>query len=150
MWVKYDTFNLRVSLSMTISIVLNLYLVAWLMFIFNDQGETPRNTDEDSWLSLSSASSSLHLFFNMSGVQAQTHQGFQLYLIGAKLRLHKYAEVENNIFYYLLVFTFLFLSFTIFEAQVCLLFRGNFWSQLERYRQCRNWTQKSHYNNFLL
>ena len=73
------------------------------LFCFNLQGEIPRNTDEDTWISsTSTTAASLHLFFNVSAVQAQTRQGYQLYVIGAKLRLHKYAEVINSFNYYIL------------------------------------------------
>ena len=79
-----------------IDVKFSLYVINdCFFFLFKPQGEIPRNTDEDTWISSTSttAASSLHLFFNVSGVQAHTRQGYQLYVIGAKLRLHKYAEV---------------------------------------------------------
>lgn len=55
-------------------------------------GDIPKHADEEVWSS-GSTSSSLHLFFNLSGIQSQTRAGYQLYVIGAKLRLLKFPEV---------------------------------------------------------
>ncbi|XP_046646906.1 uncharacterized protein LOC124336971 isoform X2 [Daphnia pulicaria] len=53
----------------------------------------PKHADEEIWSS-GSTPLSLHLFFNLSGIQSQTRDGFQLYVTGAKLRLLKFAEGE--------------------------------------------------------
>lgn len=70
-------------------------------FLFNKLiGDSPKHADEEIWSSGSSSSPlSLHLFFNLSAIQSQTRHGFQLYVIGAKLRLLKFAEVKLNQFY---------------------------------------------------
>ena len=90
------SFSHSLNLKFNLGRINNFVLVLFIYFQ-TYEGDTPKHTDEDSWVS---ASSSLHLFFNVSSVQAQTHQGFQLYVIGAKLRLHKYAEVSNNFIFF--------------------------------------------------
>ena len=48
----------------------------------------PKHADEEMW----AAAGSLHLYFNVSGIHAR--DGYQLYVISAKIRLFKYAEVS--------------------------------------------------------
>jgi hypothetical protein len=52
-------------------------------------GDVPKNSDDDLW----TAPGSMHLYFNMSGIQAR--EGYQLHVANAKLRLMKYAEVRR-------------------------------------------------------
>ncbi|XP_046652736.1 uncharacterized protein LOC124343460 isoform X2 [Daphnia pulicaria] len=54
----------------------------------------PKHADEEIWSSGSSSPLSFHLFFNLSGIQSQTRNGFQLFVTGAKLRLLKFVEGE--------------------------------------------------------
>jgi hypothetical protein len=61
-------------------------------YVFFVKGDGPKHADEEIWSS-GSTPLSLHLFFNLSGIQSQTRDGFQLYVTGAKLRLLKFAEV---------------------------------------------------------
>ena len=49
----------------------------------------PKHSDDDLW----TAPGSMHLYFNMSGIQAR--EGYQLHVANAKLRLMKYAEVRR-------------------------------------------------------
>lgn len=60
-------------------------------------GEGPKHADEEIWSSGSSSPLSFHLFFNLSGIQSQTRNGFQLFVTGAKLRLLKFVEVGETI-----------------------------------------------------
>lgn len=70
--------------------IFSYHVTIWL-------GDSPKHADEEVWASGSSSSPlSLHLFFNLSAIQSQTRHGFQLYVIGAKLRLLKFAEVKYN------------------------------------------------------
>ncbi|XP_057374620.1 uncharacterized protein LOC130695495 isoform X1 [Daphnia carinata] len=56
--------------------------------------ETPKHTDDEMWSTGATLPLSLHLFFNLSGIQSQTRHGYQLYVTAAKLRLFKFAEGE--------------------------------------------------------
>ncbi|KZS20368.1 Uncharacterized protein APZ42_012949 [Daphnia magna] len=56
--------------------------------------DTPKHTDEEMWSTGATLPLSLHLFFNLSGIQSQTRHGYQLYVTAAKLRLFKFAEGE--------------------------------------------------------
>ena len=92
----------------------------WLLTIFeNDHntdfhtclmlsalGDGPKHADEEIWSSGSTLPLSLHLFFNLSGIQSQTRHGYQLYVTAAKLRLLKFAEVNQRIIGLFLLFIF--------------------------------------------
>ncbi len=67
-------------------------LIKIISYVFIVTGDGPKHADEEIWSS-GSTPLSLHLFFNLSGIQSQTRSGFQLYVTGAKLRLLKFAEV---------------------------------------------------------
>lgn len=68
-------------------------LISFLVFI-EIAGDTPKHTDEEMWSTGATLPLSLHLFFNLSGIQSQTRHGYQLYVTAAKLRLFKFAEVN--------------------------------------------------------
>lgn len=90
--VRYIQPSCRCQLLLLLLVTdIQLTVFVW----YNMVGVNPKHADEEVWSPGSPSPLSLHLFFNLSSIQSQSRAGHQLYVIGAKLRLLKFAEVNK-------------------------------------------------------
>lgn len=70
---------------------MNAWITAFFFFLAPRvicAGELPKQIDQDLWFT----PGSLRLYFDVSGIQAR--EGYQLFVLDAKIRLFKYQEVR--------------------------------------------------------